>query len=142
MKKKILYAGLLAISLAVVTSCSEEKGELVKMSDMTVTYTAPTNVTATEITNVTITMKNLSTGQSKEYKFETVSAPVTIQVEEGLYNIELEGNIKYMLNGKEVTSVIRGSKESVKAVGAVSISLETYFHTVKDGFVFAEIFLS
>lgn len=142
MKTKILYAGLLALSLAVVTSCHDEKKDLMKMSDMTVSYTAPANVTATEITNVKITMKNLSTGQSKEYKYESISAPVTIQVEEGLYNIELEGNIKYMLNGKEVTSVIRGSKESVKAVGAVSISLETYFHTVKEGFVFAEIFLS
>lgn len=142
MKKRILFAGLLALALTATTACSNENGEPVKMSDMTVSCNVPENVTDATISDVTITLKNLTTGETKEYKFPTMEAPLSIQTAEGLYNISLEGSIKYKLNEKDVTSVIRGSKENVKLVGSVSISLDTYFHTVKEGFVIAEMFIS
>ena len=143
MKKQILLGGLLTLSLTTaLTSCSEEKNEPVKMSNMSVSCTLPENVSDSEIRNVIIKLKNITSGKISEYKFETMTSSVSIQVEEGLYNIELEADITYSLNGKEVTTAIRGSKESVQIVGTVNISLETYFHTVKEGFVIAEMFIS
>ena len=139
MKKNIWRAGALMMALTLATACSDDEP---KISDVSITCNAPQNVTVKSITNVKVTLNDISSGEAKEFSFATVAGPLTLQVNEGLYNVELEGDITYTVNGVDVTSKIRGSKENVQIVGEFSLALDTYFHAVKDGFVLAELCFS
>lgn len=139
MKMKFWKAGAFMMALTLATACSDDDP---KISDVSITCNAPQDVTVKSIQNVKVVLNDISTGEAKEFTFATVEGPLTMQVTEGLYNVELEGDITYTLNGVDVTSKIRGSKENVQIVGTFSLTLDTYFHSVKDGFVIAEIFCS
>ena len=139
MKKHFWKVGAMMMALTLATSCSEDEPMI---SDVSIVCNAPQDVAVESITNVKVTMLNVSSGNAKEFVFDKVDGPLTLQVNEGLYTVSLEGQITYTVNNVQMTSEIRGSKENVQVLGVCSLVIDTYFHTVKDGFVLAELFLS
>lgn len=152
--RNLRLIGCLLMALLLITACSDDpKGDNgVKMSQVTVSYKLPEDVKAVSLSDVTVSFKNITTGKvttaasssADEYK-------ITTTLPEGLYNIDLEGSLVYTIDTAastkasstdvQVKSQIRASQAGVQITGeTVDVpALQTYLHSVKDGFVFAEI---
>ena len=139
MNMNLLKKGMFLFALAIAAACSDDDP---KISDVTINCTAPEGVESPVISNVQLTMKNISNGRNLKFPFADLSAPMTVKVEEGLYNVELQATIKYVMNDTiNVNSRIKAFKENVSLIGETELDMEAYFDAVKNGFVFAEIFV-
>lgn len=143
----------LITALLLTTACSDDSDNNsgVKMTDVTVTYKVPDGITPVSVSDLTVRFKNVTTGQTTTATATAGNETgVTATLPEGLYNIDMEGTLVYTIDtvadvtratDVQVKSQIRASMDNVTITGATfSVpQLQTYLHSVKDGFVFAEI---
>lgn len=154
MRNNYLYLFLVFTLLFGVSSCNDDDPTPIPQVTVSVTLNAPDSVSNAVVSNVVATLKNITTGRASEIDVipagNRSSSPrsiLPVTVEEGLYNMTLEGDITYAFHDQQITSKIRGYKGNVELTGTnPSISLEGFLHnnTVgeKGNFVLAEIFFT
>lgn len=136
-----LFRTLIVLAFPLMfAACSGNDDEAIPMSRVTVGYTLPDNYRSAKATDMKVTFHNLGRGESATFD---LNGDTTVTLERNLYNVEVNGRVSYVINGKEVEARLRGRQENV-AIGdeATTISVRTNAVSAKDGFVFAEIFVS
>ena len=129
-----LFFGLAAITVA---SCSDDNDNTAQQSSIALSYTLPDNYSKATATDLSVEFRNINTGRKTAYELK---GDTTIQVEYGLYDIELSGHITYQVNGQEVTSRLRATQNNVSiATNSQAIALKADAVSAKEGFVIAEI---
>ena len=132
-----LFFGLAAITVA---SCSDDNDNTAQQSSIALSYTLPDNYSKATATDLSVEFRNINTGRKTAYELK---GDTTIQVEYGLYDIELSGHITYQVNGQEVTSRLRATQNNVSiATNSQAIALKADAVSAKEGFVIAEIAVS
>ena len=114
MKNYFIYLVMFIAVATLTTSCNDDDD--VKQSNVTVNYTLPEGIEDVVVNELKATFTNVSTGISTVIDL-TQSAP-SIVITEGLYDIDLEGNITYKDGMEMVSSVIRSSQKGVSVTGA------------------------
>lgn len=140
MKMKFFSFWILLASLAAFYSCSDD--EVVGVSEYTLTLNAPAGLDGVELSGVTVTLKNINTGRESAGS-DVVDNRITMTVQEGVYNISVNGDVKYILDGKEIQAKTGGYKETVSILGQNAAgTLDLFLLTEKSGFVIEEIFFT
>lgn len=138
------------MALGLATACSDDPSgdNGVKMSQVTLSYKLPENVKTVSFSDVKVSFKNVTTGKTSTVDATTNDNKIQTTLPEGLYNIDLEGSVVYTIDtlttratNVEVKSQFRASLADVQITGeTVEVpTLQAYLHSVKDGFVIAEI---
>jgi hypothetical protein len=142
--KKNLFSGLVLILVSIFfASCSEDT--VVPMSSIKLSCNSPKDLTDIEISGMTVSLKNNSTGEMNKQDFVKSQS---IKLEEGMYTIILEGDISYMSTGigeepVQRTSKLKGLKENVNVSGKeVLINIDLFLSSDSNGFIFSEIFFA
>ena len=139
-KVKFFAAGLLLFAATSFLSSCGDSDDTTPQSQVSLTYSVPEGLKTGKVTGTKVTFYNVNTGRLTEYPLD---GSTTITVDDGLYNITLVGQLTYEVNGKTITSHLRAVKNAVSVSGGkVAISLAAEVVSVKQGFVFAEIFVS
>ena len=135
MKKK-KFLGLLLFGALMFASCSEHFHET-PQSEVAVTYNLSADLQNAKASNVRVTFFNVNTGRSTVVESKDLSKT---WLEDGLYNVMLEGNVAYKVNGSAVNARLRAVQNNVTiAGGKANLNLVAEAVSVKEGFVFAEI---
>lgn len=153
---KTHYLMLVFALLIGFTACDDDKNSVPQVT-VHISLSAPDSVQNAVISNVTATLKNITTGKEST----VVAAPnnvratttfdFTVTIDEGLYNITVEGDIAYTFQDKEWTSRVRGYKGNVQLTGnsgstTPTVALEGFLYTdnttTGGDFVIAEIFFT
>ena len=153
---KKIFATLCSIAACTIlfSSCSSDDPEIVATAH--VDLVMPDGLTNPVADNIVLTVKNISTGQTSTIVSEPSRAAestatfdghsVTFTVPEGLYNISLDGDVTYEVEGNKLTSKLRGVAENVtisRAMASTPLKINTYLYKSSadgGGFVLAELF--
>lgn len=154
MKKITLYLIMILCFTVAFTSCEDDKNEVPQVT-IPISLIAPEEVEDAVISGVVATVKNITTGKETEIPADQVSARsaasfnFTITVDEGFYNITVEGDIAYTFHEQQVSSKVRAYKENVSLTqqGSIaSLTMEGFLHNeateATGDFVIAEIFFT
>ena len=106
MKKHKLMAIAIATATACMSfvSCSDNNQDPAE-SNVEMSYTLPVSLDGATVSNTKVTFCDINTGHSQVFDMAGTTATVTIP--DGLYDIELSGEIAYTVNGETVTSHLR-----------------------------------
>lgn len=141
MKKNFYQLMVLCICLLGLMSCKDDAE--IKLASLNVTYSTLKGVEGASISNLVCSFKNISTGQVTESKEVTKQNGVVVSLPEGLYNVSLEGDVTYSVDGTSIAGKVKAYKESVQVVGDKnSVSLELFLSNTKSDFVISEIFFA
>ena len=130
------FFGLWLLGVLVLASCGEKFHET-PQSEVSVVYTLAKDIQNAKASNVRVTFFNVNTGRSTVVQSNELSK---VWLEDGLYNVMLEGNVAYKMNGTDVNARLRAVQNNVNITGGkATLNLVAEAVSVKDGFVFAEI---
>lgn len=106
MKKHKLMAIAIATATACMSfmSCSDNNQDPAE-SSVELSYTLPASLNGATVSNVKVTFSDINTGRSQT--FDLTGSAATVTVADGLYDVELSGEIAYAVNGATVTSHLR-----------------------------------
>ena len=141
------HTKLLALTLAfggLLFAASCTKDDLtVKNSTVGVTFTNPANLENVKTSALTVTFKEVNSGKVSTFNVNSAAELSTLNLPEGSYDVSLEGNIEYTLDGAVYQSKIRGVKNAVKVTGSTaSIDIPLFLYNVNAGLVLKEIFFT
>lgn len=133
MKRLILHLMAATLAIILLPACSDEKEPA--MSELTLSLTMPEGVDASSLTDVELTVRNVSSGETQKY-----NTTDNIQLRPGLYDLGYSAS--FMLpNG--VKSRITGAMTSVEiAAGVNTVPFTLYANIDTDDFVIAEVFFT
>lgn len=134
---------LLALMLIFgITACNNDDDE--SRTDVTLSYTLPNGISEGSLSNVAVSVTNVSTGKTANIELtELTQTSWTFNVTDGLYTIAFESDLTYSLDNKTVTDKAKGLKESVSIIGGTAeVELELYLSKTGGDFVIAEIFFT
>ena len=140
MINKISY--VLAFMLFICTgfiACTDD--DKVKITEFTLTLTEPEDLNVTSISDLHVTFKNVNTGKITTNTLTGTEGKITLN--EGLYNITVEGKMNYIVDEKTVEGQVKGYKESVNIVGATSTdNIKLFLFNSKADFVIEEVYFA
>lgn len=144
-KKNDLILVLIGLCMPfIISSCSDDDNE-VKQSRLNIALKAPENVTFSSVSEVKLTLTEKNTGKVIVMdKLVAENNKVSAIVDEGMYNIALEGTASYTVNGAQQSQSIRAYKEATAVIGEkLDVELVSFFYSPSNsGFVFREIFFA
>ncbi|MCT4588268.1 MAG: DUF4876 domain-containing protein [Carboxylicivirga sp.] len=143
--KKLLY--LIVLIAIGFTACDDD--DSVDLSGVSAEFVLPKSIADNDafLKEGKLTLSNVNTGYSLEIPLQSLALPA-INVEYGVYNIQLEGQLTYLTensNGKSVnrTETIRALKENYEIREASpKLNLELFIVRENTGFVISEIFFA
>lgn len=142
MKTNLLL--LFAWTVLLFGSCSDDDNQVVRQSLTTITLTLPADFPDAVLTRATVSMKNITSGKTTQTEFgEPAENTLSLTVNEGLYDISLEGEAVYAIDSTDVPVRVKGYKGNVQLTGGTSaVSLPLFRQQEGSGFVFAEIYFT
>ncbi len=143
--KKLLF-GLSLLFLGIFTACEDDSKDI---SEVEVTITYPTNLgdKSPVFQSGTLTLTNVNSGYETVLNLTSMAVPA-LNLEYGLYHIELEGNVSYstfdaMGVESNQTAQVRALEENYEFGGAnQTVNLDLFLVMQSSGFVISEIFFS
>ncbi len=136
MKKTLVFLTLFTAFL--YTGCKKDKD--VAPTQATITLLNPDNLTGVTIVNATITAKETNTATVTTIQ-NVKSNTVPLSLVAGSYDISVEGEINYTLDGATKTIKVKGLKQSQVVVGATAgVDVQLYIYNDAANFVIKEIF--
>ena len=136
-----IFILLSVITATIFTSCKKD-GDGVNLTDVTIELVNPEGLVSVKLTSATLSFKETNT--STVYNIpnvKTQTVPVSVAV--GSYDISVEGEITYELNGEVLTTNVRGIKQSQVVVDATGkIEIQLYVYNEKADFVIKEVFFT
>lgn len=155
---KMLLLACIMLAGIFFHSCNDDEGNGVKTVTTTLNFKAPDDLMNKNptLTVEKLSLKNVNTGEvidalapaSKAAASNPSEVSVTVTVPEGLYNVSMEGNLSYTVDGNEVNTKMRSYKDAVtltQAVANVPAEFDSYVYNPSvdgSGFVLAEIFFT
>lgn len=113
----------------------------VKITEFTLTLTEPEDLNVASISNLHVTFKNVNTGKLTTNTMTGTTGKITLN--EGLYNITVEGKMNYIVDEKTVEGQVKGYKESVNLVGTTSAdNIKLFLFNSKADFVIEEVYFT
>ena len=97
-------------------ACTDD--DKVKITEFTLTLTEPEDLNVASISDLHVTFKNVNTGKLTTNTMTGTTGKITLN--EGLYNITVEGKMNYIVDEKTVEGQVKGYKETVNLVGTTS----------------------
>lgn len=92
---------------------------------------------------LTVTFKEVNSGAVSTYNVNSATELSAINLPEGSYDVNLEGDIEYTLDEIVYQSKIRGVKSAVQITGGiVNIDIPLFLYNVNAGLVLKEIFFT
>ncbi|WP_294142446.1 DUF4876 domain-containing protein [uncultured Sanguibacteroides sp.] len=138
--KRFAYLLLVIGCVCGLFSCDDENK--VKITNYTLNLSTPDSLKEATLSDITTTFENVNSGK-KSTESSCINNQVTIDLPEGLYHITVEGKIHYTWEGKQLTSTIKGYKESVSVVGeTMNSNIPLFLYSSNADFVISEIFFA
>ena len=120
-------------------ACTDD--DKVKITEFTLTLTEPEDLNVTSISDLHVTFKNVNTGKQTTNTMTETEEKITLN--EGLYNITVEGKMNYIVDEKTVEGQVKGYKESVNLVGTTSAdNIKLFLFNSKADFVIEEVYFA
>ena len=120
-------------------ACTDD--DKVKITEFTLTLTEPEDLNVTSISDLHVTFKNVNTGKLTTNTMTGTTGKLTLN--EGLYNITVEGKMNYIVDEKNVEGHVKGYKESVNLVGTTSAdNIKLFLFNSKADFVIEEVYFA
>jgi len=120
-------------------ACTDD--DKVKITEFTLTLTEPEDLNVTSISDLHVTFKNVNTGKLTTNTMTGTTGKITLN--EGLYNITVEGKMNYIVDEKTVEGQVKGYKESVNLVGTTSAdNIKLFLFNSKADFVIEEVYFA
>ena len=120
-------------------ACTDD--DKVKITEFTLTLTEPEDLNVTSISDLHVTFKNVNTGKQTTNTMTGTTGKITLN--EGLYNITVEGKMNYIVDEKTVEGQVKGYKESVNLVGTTSAdNIKLLLFNSKADFVIEEVYFA
>ena len=119
-------------------ACTDD--DKVKITEFTLTLTEPEDLNVTSISDLHVTFKNVNTGKQTTNTMTGTTGKITLN--EGLYNITVEGKMNYIVDEKTVEGQVKGYKESVNLVGTTSANIKLFLFNSKADFVIEEVYFA
>ncbi len=120
-------------------ACTDD--DKVKITEFTLTLTEPEDLNVTSISDLHVTFKNVNTGKLTTNTMTGTAGKITLN--EGLYNITVEGKMNYIVDEKTVEGQVKGYKESVNLVGTTSAdNIKLFLFNSKADFVIEEVYFA
>lgn len=120
-------------------ACTDD--DKVKITEFTLTLTEPEDLNVTSISDLHVTFKNVNTGKLTTNTMTGTTGKITLN--EGLYNITVEGKMNYVVDEKTVEGQVKGYKESVNLVGTTSAdNIKLFLFNSKADFVIEEVYFA
>ena len=120
-------------------ACTDD--DKVKITEFTLTLTEPEDLNVASISDLHVTFKNVNTGKLTTNTMTGTEEKITLN--EGLYNITVEGKMKYIVDEKTVEGQVKGYKESVNLVGTTSAdNIKLFLFNSKADFVIEEVYFA
>jgi len=139
--KTIGFSAVLVITV-LLQACTKDDDLSTKQTDLKVTVESPENLQNVVLNNASISFKEINSGNVTTTD-ELIDNEVIITLAEGSYDVSLEGEISYELDGEQITSQIRGYQSGLVLSGPTALlSIETFLHNENSGFVIQEIFFT
>ena len=140
MINKISYAlAFMLFICAGFIACTDD--DKVKITEFTLTFTAPENLNVSGISDLQVSFKNINTGKLTTNKMSGTEGKITLN--EGLYNISVEGKINYTVDERTIEGQVKGYKESVNIIGTTSTdNIKLFLFNSKADFVIEEIYFA
>lgn len=142
--KNIKTIGL-CILLALSTSfqaCKKNDDLLTKQTEVNVSLNNPQNLENVTITNAIISFKEINSGKVITAN-KLMDGKLDIKLPEGSYDVSLEGEINYTIDGETKSSQVRGYQEGLVVNGSTAtLSLFLFLHNEDANFVIKEIFFT
>ncbi len=140
MINKISYAlAFMLFICAGFIACTDD--DKVKITEFTLTFTAPENLNVSGISDLQVSFKNINTGKLTTNKMSGTEGKITLN--EGLYNISVEGKINYTVDERTIEGQVKGYKESVNIIGTTSTdNIKLFLFNSKADFVIEEVYFA
>ena len=107
MINKISYAlAFMLFICAGFIACTDD--DKVKITEFTLTFTAPENLNVSGISDLQVSFKNINTGKLTTNKMSGTEGKITLN--EGLYNISVEGKINYTVDERTIEGQVKDTK--------------------------------
>ena len=143
--KKILFS-LIAGMVLFIVACNDDS---ISTSDVNVEIKIPESLSgkSAELTSGTLTLTNVNTGYVTENELTSLNI-TTADVEDGLYNVKIEGEVSYTTQDVDNADVqktanVRALEENVEVVGGTfDLEMQLVLYKESEGFVISEIFFS
>lgn len=148
---------MMALAISLVTSCSDDdpgSGESAKTVTKKIEMQLPADLESPQVSNVRLTVHNISSG-AKTTLTPPASADgistsidgnaITLSIPEGLYNLEIDGDIAYTMGEEQSSTGLRANMSNVtisetNAAEPLVMSCYLYNPNAGNGFVIAEFF--
>ncbi|MFA8451021.1 MAG: DUF4876 domain-containing protein [Bacteroidales bacterium] len=141
--KVFKYFVFLFVLGVVISSCKKnQKDEAIPVSVLKIQVTSPSEIKAKSLEGLTISLKNISTGNIKKSKLDSQGI-YTSTVEEGTYNITVSGTIKLAQTDETTVKELSLSavKENFAVSGAnVNLNIEAKVSLISGGWIFKELY--
>ncbi|WP_075344354.1 DUF4876 domain-containing protein [Tenacibaculum agarivorans] len=140
--KYIKHFLLLVLTAVVFTACSEDPIVVVKTTNATINLLDPSeSVKITEFSNVTITLTELNTQEKVVEKI--VGKTIELELNQGSYEIAVNGMIKYDLNGESQEGSIGAFISELNFVSDIQAAdVQLSLKSFSKDFVIEEIFFT
>lgn len=141
---KKLFLSLLFLLFLAFVAC--DKDDDISVTSVQINMTMPASLEGKNATlqSTVLTITNMNNGVETKQDFSSATIP-PFDVEDGLYNILVEGEVQYATEnaeGQEVskTETVRASKENVTVVGGtIKVEINLFLFKKSNGFVISEI---
>lgn len=143
--KKLLF-GLSLLMAVSLFSCSDDD-DTIPISYLSVKLNTPDNIESPSFNSGQLTITNVNTGEETIKELDGFEFPA-VDVEDGMYNFLVEGDIYHVTNDADEVPVsvmdgIRGFKENVEITGGeFNLAIDLFIFNKKSSFVISEVFFS
>ena len=144
--KKTLFSLMLVISLF-ITACNDDDPISTSVVSIDVKLPESLSEKSPELTSGTLTLTNVNTGYVSESSLTGLTL-TSADVEDGLYNVKIEGEVIYTTQDADAVNVqktakVRALEENVEVVGGTfDLEMQLVLYKESEGFVISEIFFS
>ncbi|WP_166919637.1 DUF4876 domain-containing protein [Flavobacterium poyangense] len=143
MKIKLLPVYLVTAVMILLQSCSKDDDNAGdKQSNVVLTLVNPESLSSVSLSDLTISFKELNTGKvTKSTSF--INNNLSIALNEGSYEVAVDGKIKYTTDGVAAEAAVSGYKESVVITGqTATVSLNLFLKATQSDFIIEEVFFT
>ncbi len=115
---------------------------------VTLSFEMPLNLENVEVTNSNITLTNVRTGEVQTLtnaikKTDNDFIATFNEVEEGTYNLKVDGELSFTINGVAGSSKFETTQENIsisRTTTSIKVTISTF--TAKGGFIISEVFFT
>ncbi len=147
MTKKLLLGMTMLLTVCLgLTSCSDNDSETTPTASVTAKLSMPIDLKTPQLSQATVTYTNVQTGKtyaiSEFVEKDGGYVSGLINLPQGNYNVSVVGTIKYVIDGKEVTSSVKATSNGFVVSAnkpSNTLTLNLFTTAGNEGFVISEL---